>query len=80
MQCVHVTLCAHMCESLRVLTVWCDCLNRLALASHVPYGQSSIRVTANELLAFVVPGDRVDGLVDDSTTGSERSLSRRGAK
>lgn len=35
-------------------------------------------MTANELLALVVPGDRVDGLVDERTTGSEGSLCRRG--
>lgn len=37
-------------------------------------------MTANELLALVVPGDRVDGLVDDRTAGSEGSVSRQGAK
>lgn len=31
-----------VCVCFYFLTVWCDCLYGLALASDVPYGQSSI--------------------------------------
>lgn len=45
--------------------MWGDCLYGLALASDVPYGQSSIWVTANKLLALVMPGNWVDRLGND---------------
>lgn len=52
---VAACVCVRACVT--VLTMWGDCLYGLALASDVPYGQSSVRVTANELLALVMPGN-----------------------
>ena len=51
-----------VCVHLHLLTVWGDCLYGLALSSDVPYGQSPVWVTANELLALVMPGNWVDRL------------------
>lgn len=42
--------------------MWSDCLYRLSGGPHVPYGQGAIRMTADELFPFVMPGNRVDGL------------------
>ncbi len=57
--------CVCVCVCFCLLTVWGDCLYGLALASDVPYGQSPIWVTANELLALVMPGNWVDRLGND---------------
>lgn len=65
-------VCVCSCVSFHLLTVWGDCLNGLALASNVPYGQSPIWVTANELLALVMPGNWVDRL------GNNRQEAKRG--
>ena len=56
--CVRVSVCVCICECKPpCLTMGGDCLNGLALAFDVPYGESSVRVTTDELLALVVPGD-----------------------
>ena len=54
--CVRVCVCVCECKQ-ACLTVGGDCLNGLALAFDVPYGESSVGVTTDELLALVVPGN-----------------------
>lgn len=63
--CLLFSVCFHL------LTVWGDCLYGLALASDVPYGQSPVWVTANELLALVMPGNWVDRLGNDRQEAEE---------
>lgn len=45
-----------------ILTMWeCD-LDGLGSVSEVPQGQAAIWVTAHELLSFMMPAGRMDGL------------------
>lgn len=56
---------------LHPLTMRCDCLYGFSLASDVPYGQSSIWMTANELFSLMMPGNWVDSLRNYRQKGRE---------
>lgn len=53
-------MCVCLCSA--APTMWGDGLRRLGWVSHMPRGQSAVRVAADKVFTLVVPSDRVDRL------------------